>query len=323
VSGRDRCYALPELQQWETAQTDNYVWGDPAAIQSYGRGLDTAGEDLKSVADSLNGMNVADFWTGPAAKAFTELKARVAPAVQGLSAMQKGSATALNTWQQHLGVYKEDCGTAITTGRTGWHLYQTTSCDNAEAQTKMNNGKTGITNAESGRNTAGRTCKTELEAAATKADVPTAPPTPAGVPHQVSTVPGKVGTAPSGREPVPFTGPIPAGQPRPYVDPANGRIVVPRPGPWAIGKQPWDYADGSPGPSKVVTQPATSNPYIPSTPPADTSTLGITPSGKAPIPFTGPTADGKPRYVDPTNGRIVVPAMGPYATGKRPWVYAN
>ena len=33
---------------------------------------------------------------------------------------------------------------------------------------------------------------------------------------------------------------------------------------------------------------------------------------------------GQPRpYVDPGNGRIVVPAMGPYATGKRPWVYQN
>jgi hypothetical protein len=323
VSGRDRCYALPELQQWETAQTDNYVWGDPAAIQAYGKGLDTAGETLKSVADSLTGMNVADFWTGPAAEAFTELKGRVAPAVQGLATMQKDSATALNTWQQHLGVYQEDCATAISTGRAGWHLYQTTSCDNADAQTKMNSGKTGITNAESGRNTAGQTCKAALEAAATKADVPTAPPTPAGVPHQVSTTPGQVGTAPSGREPVPFTGPIAPGQPRPYVDPANGKIVVPRPGPWAIGKQPWDYADGSPGPNPIITQPVTQNPYIPSTPPADTSTLGISPSGKAPIPFTGPTVDGKPQYVDPVNGRIVVPAMGPYATGKRPWVYAN
>lgn len=322
MSGRDRCYALPELQQWETAQTDNYVWGDPAAIQGYGKGLDTAGEDLKSVADSLTGMNVADFWTGPAAQAFTELKGRVAPAVQGLATMQKDSAAALGTWQQHLGVYKEDCGTAISTGRTGWHLYQTTSCDNADAQAKMNSGKTGITNAASGRNTAGQTCKTGLEAAAAKADVPTAPPTPAGVPHQVSTTPGQVGTAPSGREPVPFTGPIAAGQPRPYVDPANGKIVVPRPGPWAIGKQPWDYADGTAAPN-IITQPVTQNPYIPTTPPADTSTLGISPSGKPPIPFTGPTADGKPRYVDPVNGRIVVPAMGPYATGKRPWVYAN
>ena len=54
-----------------------------------------------------------------------------------------------------------------------------------------------------------------------------------------------------------------------------------------------------------------------------TATLGIAPSGKPPIPFTGPTADGTPRYVDPANGRIVVPAMGPYATGKRPWLYQN
>ncbi len=186
----------------------------------------------------------------------------------------------------------------------------------------MKNGKTGITNAESGRNTAGRTCTSALEAAAAKADVPTTPPQQQGVPNQISTTPGQVGTAPSGREPVPFTGPIPAGQPRPYVDPANGKIVVPRPGPWAIGKQPWDYADGSSAPT-VTTQPVGQNPYVPTTPPADTSTLGVTPSGRAPAPFVGPTVDGKPRYVDPANGRIVVPAMGPYATGKRPWVYQN
>jgi len=43
VSGRNQCYALPELQQWETARTENYVWGDPAAVQAYGKGLDTAG----------------------------------------------------------------------------------------------------------------------------------------------------------------------------------------------------------------------------------------------------------------------------------------
>jgi hypothetical protein len=144
------------------------------------------------------------------------------------------------------------------------------------------------------------------------------------VPGQISTTPGQVGTAPSGREPVPFTGPIPAGQPRPYVDPANGKILVPRPGPWAIGKQPWDYADGSPAPS-IATTSAADNPYIPSTAPAagGPNTLGIAPSGKQPVPFIGPTADGRPRYVDPVNGRIVVPAMGPYATGKRPWVYQN
>jgi hypothetical protein len=327
VSGRDQCYALPELQQWETAKTENYVWGDPAAIQAYGKGLDTAGHDLGAIAESLNGIDVNGFWTGDAADAFTDLKRRVTPAVRGLSDMHKDSSTALNTWQQHLGVYQEDCAGAITTGRNGWHLYQTTSCDNQDAQNQMKNGKTGITNAESGRDTAGRTCKSALEAAAAKADVPTAPPQQQqGVPNQISTTPGQVGTAPSGREPVPFTGPIPAGQPRPYVDPANGRIVVPRPGPWAIGKQPWDYADGSPAPTQpaVATQPVGQNPYVPTTPPADTSTLGVTPSGRAPVPFTGPIASGQPRpYVDPANGRVVVPAMGPYATGKRPWVYQN
>jgi hypothetical protein len=126
-------------------------------------------------------------------------------------------------------------------GVLGWHLYQTTSCDNQDARNQMDNGKTGITNAESGRDTAGRTCRSALEAAAAKADVPTAPPQQQGVPHQISTTPGQVGTAPSGREPVPFTGPIAAGQPRPYVDPANGRIVVPAMGPYATGKRPWVY----------------------------------------------------------------------------------
>jgi Cu/Zn superoxide dismutase len=322
VSGRDQCYVLPELQQWETAKPENYVWGDPAAVQAYGKGLDTAGTDLGGIADSLNGIDVSGFWTGDAATAFTNLKQRVTPAVRGLSDMQEDSATALNTWQQHLGVYKEDCAGAITTGRNGWHLYQTTSCDNQDAQTQMRNGKTGITNAQAGRDTAGRTCKSALEAAAAKGDVATAPPQQQGVAGQVSTTPGQVGTAPSGREPVPFTGPIPPGQPRPYVDPANGKIVVPRPGPWAIGRQPWDYADGSPAPS-IATQPVGQNPYVPTTPPADTSTLGIAPSGRAPAPFIGPTVDGKPRYVDPANGRVVVPAMGPYATGKRPWVYQS
>lgn len=252
MSGRDACYALPELQQWETARADNYVWGDPAAIESYGRALDTAGTDLGTIADSLGGMNVGDIWTGPAATAFTELKGRLTPAVRGLSTMQKEAATALGTWQRHLSVYQEDCTTAIATGKQGWQLYQTTSCDNQDAQTKMTNGKNGISSAQTSSQSGGRTCKAALEAAATKADVQTAPPAapaaPAGVPHQVSTVPGQVGTAPSGREPVPFTGPIPAGQPRPYVDPANGRLLVPRPGPWAIGRQPWDYADGSSNP---------------------------------------------------------------------------
>ena len=246
MSGRDACYALPELQQWETAKADNYVWGDPAAIEAYGRALDTAGTDLATIAESLGGMNVGDFWTGPAAAAFTELKGRLTPAVQGLATMQKDAATALGTWQRHLAVYKEDCATAISTGKQGWQLYKTTSCDNQDAQTKMNNGKTGISSAQTSSMSSGRTCKAQLEEAATKADVSTAPPAaPPGVPGQISTVPGQVGTAPSGREPVPRVGPIAAGQPRPYVDPANGRVVVPRPGPWAIGKQPWEYADGS------------------------------------------------------------------------------
>jgi hypothetical protein len=130
VSGRNQCYALPELQQWETATTEHYVWGDPAAIQAYGKGLDTAGHDLGAIADSLTAIDVGGFWTGDAADAFTDLKRRVTPAVRGLSDLHKDSSTALNTWQQHLGVDQEDCAAAITTGRNGWHLYQTTSCDN-------------------------------------------------------------------------------------------------------------------------------------------------------------------------------------------------
>ena len=66
------------------------------------------------------------------------------------------------------------------------------------------------------------------------------------MPHQVSTVPGQVGQAPSGQEPVPAMGPFASGQPWPYVDPANGRYVRPVPGPWAIGRQPWEYVDGNP-----------------------------------------------------------------------------
>ena len=90
MSGRNQCYALPELQQWETARTENYVWGDPAAIQAYGKGLDTAGNDLGGIADSLNGIDVGGFWTGDAADAFTDLKRRVTPAVRGLSDHAQG-----------------------------------------------------------------------------------------------------------------------------------------------------------------------------------------------------------------------------------------
>lgn len=252
MSGRDRCYPLPERQQWETAQVDHYVWGHPGTIDTYAEAHDTAGNDLVSVADSLAGMDVSGFWTGDAATAFTSLRDRVAPAVRGLGTMHQEAAAALATWQRHLAVHQEDCGTAIGTGRQGWQLYQTTSCNNADAQAEMNNGKTGIANAVTARDGSGHTCRPALEAAAAKADVPTQPPgtqppgtqpgTSPPLPHQVSTVPGQVGQAPSGREPVPFTGPIAGGQPRPYVDPANGRVVVPRPGPWATGRQPWDYA---------------------------------------------------------------------------------
>jgi hypothetical protein len=255
MSGRDRCYALPELQQWETAQVDDYVWGNPGAIDSCGKAHDTVGGDLVSMADSLATMDVSGFWTGDAATAFTSMRDRVAPAVRGLGAMHKETATALGTWQRHLAVYREDCGTAIATGNQGWHLYQTTSCTNTEAQTKMANGKTGITNAVTARDGGGRTAKSALEAAAAKADVPGSQPTGSQqtgtnghppMPHQVSTVPGQVGQAPSGQEPVPAMGPFAAGQPWPYVDPANGRYVRPVPGPWAIGRQPWEYVDGNP-----------------------------------------------------------------------------
>lgn len=259
MSGRDRCYALPELQQWENAQVDHYVWGNPGTIDTLGKAHDTAGTDLSSVADSLAGMDVSGFWTGDAATAFTTLRDQVVPAVRGLGTMHKDTAAALGTWQRHLAVYQEDCGTAITTGKAGWQLYRTTSCDNTEAQTKMTNGKNGISAAVSSRDASARTCKTALETAATKADVPAGQPAgsqppagqPAGtnghppMPNQISTVPGQVGTAPSGQEPVTAMGPYPAGEPWPYVDPANGKLVVPRPGPWAIGRQPWVYADGS------------------------------------------------------------------------------
>jgi hypothetical protein len=305
MSGRDMCYALPERQQWESAKTDNYVWGDPAAIEAYGRGLDAAGTGLKAVADSLGQMNVADFWTGPAATAFTELKGRVAPAVNGLAAMNTEAGAALGTWQRHLSVYREDCGSAITTGKQGWELYKTTSCDNADAENKMTTGKNGISTAQTSATSSGRTCKAALEAAAAKADVPTAPPArPPGQPGQVSTTPGMVGQAPSGREPVPAPVPYAPGQ---YVDPANGQLVRPVPGPWAPGRQPWEYVNGTPSPFT-----------------APPNTLGLSPSGQQPVPFVGPVPAGEPpRYVDPSNGRVVVPVQGPYANGQRPWVYQD
>lgn len=316
MSGRDRCYALPELQQWDSAQVDHYVWGAPGTVDTYGKALDTAGGDLASVADSLAGMDVSGFWTGDAATAFTGLRDRVTPAVRGLATMQKEAATALGTWQRHLAVYQEDCGTAIGTGRQGWHLYQATSCDNADAQTKMTQGKNGITTATSSRDSGARICKTALETAATKADGPAQPP---GNPATGAPEPGS--TAPSGRTPVAFTGPIPAGQPRPYVDPANGRVVVPMIGPVMPGQpRPWVYADGgptTPAPSTTSTQPV---PPLFTTP----GQVGTAPSGQEPVPFTGPIADGQPRpYVDPADGRVVVPRPGPWAPGRQPWDYAT
>ena len=72
----------------------------------------------------------------------------------------------------------------------------------------MANGKTGITNAVTARDGSGRTAQTALEAAAAKADVPGSQPTGGQqtgtnghppTPHQVSTVPGQGGQAPSGQ----------------------------------------------------------------------------------------------------------------------------
>ncbi len=248
MSGRDLCYALPAGQQWETAQVDHYVWGDPAAVDGLGRAHDTAGTDLTSIADSLAGMDVSGFWTGDAAAAFTGLRDRVVPAVRGLGTMHKETATALGTWQRHLAVYVADCGGAITTGKEGWRLHQTSE-GNPDAETKMTNGRNGISSAITSRDTAARTCKTALETAASRAAAPAQSTGTNGhppIPHQISTVPGQVGTAPSGQEPVPAMGPFRTDQPWPYVDPANGRYVRPVPGPWAIGRQPWEYVDGNP-----------------------------------------------------------------------------
>ena len=250
MSGRDRCYALPELQQWESAQVDHYVWGEPGTPDTLAQAHHTAATDLTAVADSLAGMDVSGFWTGDAATAFTSLRDRVVPAVRGVGTMHQAAAAALSTWQRHLAVYQEDCGTAISSGKEGWRLYRTTSCDNTEAQTRMTNGRNGISAAVSSRDTSARSAKTALETAVTKADTPGGQSTGTNgnppMPHQVSTVPGQVGTAPSGQAPVPAMGPFAAGQPWPYVDPANGRYVRPVPGPWAIGRQPWEYVDGNP-----------------------------------------------------------------------------
>jgi uncharacterized protein YukE len=253
VSGYDRCYALPQYQQWETAQVDHYVWGDPAAVDAYGKALHTAGADLASVADSLARVDVSGFWTGAAATAFTQLRDRVVPAVRGLAAMHTDASTALGTWQRHLAVYQEDCAAAITTGRQGWQQYKA-SCANPDAQTRMNNGQTGISNAVSAATSSGTTCKAAIEAATAKGEVPT--PSGAGTTSGQSPEPGS--RAPSGQAPVPLTGPIPPGQPRPWVDPATGRVVEPLVGPVPAGQpRPWVYVDqaptGTPTPTPTPT----------------------------------------------------------------------
>ena len=248
MSGRDRCHALPELQQWESAQVDHYVWGNPAAIDTYGRALDAAGRDLGSVADSLAAVDVSGFWTGAAATAFTQLRDRVVPAVRGLASMHTEAGAALGTWQRHLAVYQEDTAAAITLGRQGWRHYQTSCQAQAAGQATMNIAKGRISDAVGLREGSARTCRTAIEAATAKADVPTQPPAggqpPATQPGTTTTNPPE---APSGRAPVPFTGPIPPGRERPMVDPANGRVVVPLVGVYAAG-QPWPYvyADGKP-----------------------------------------------------------------------------
>jgi hypothetical protein len=258
VSGRDTSYPLPELQQWDAAVVDNWVWGDPTAIDGYARAMDTAGGALTAVADGLARIDVSAFWKGDAANAFTSLRDGVAPAVHGLAAMHKDGAAALGTWQRSLAVYREDCAAAITTGKQGYQLYRTTSCDNEDAQAKMRNGRTGIGNAAGARDGGARTCTTAMDAATAKADVPTQPPAMPAQPTDrrgptttftrpfPQTGPTQVGTAPSGREPVPMIGPIAPGRERPYLDPANGRLVVPAQGPYLPGRRPWTYPDGRP-----------------------------------------------------------------------------
>ena len=198
-------------------------------------------------------MDVSGFWTGAAATAFTQLRDRVVPAVRGLASMHTEAGAALGTWQRHLAVYQEDTAGAITLGRQGWAHYQTSCQAQPAGRTTMNAAKAAISNAVALRDGSGRTCKTAIEAATAKADVAAQPTGQAGqqpqfanpahppIANQISTVPGQVGRAPSGREPVPMIGVFRAGEPWPYVDPANGRVVRPVPGPWAVGQQPWEY----------------------------------------------------------------------------------
>jgi hypothetical protein len=303
----DPNHPLPTNRQWETAEVAQYVWGNPETVHGYGRAVDTAGHDLASIADGLHGIEVDGFWTGPGATAFLQLRDRVVPAVRGLAAMHTDAAAALDTWQRQLAVYQGDCAAAITTGRGGWSEYEATRAP--DGLTAMNTGRTGITRAKDSRDTAAGHCRTAIDAATAKADVPTRQPAGPGQPGQISTVPGQVGQAPSGREPVPAPVPYAPGE---YVDPANGRLVRPVPGPWAVGRQPWEYVDGG-SPAPFTAQPAG-----PTNPPQ-------APSGQAPVPFTGPIPAGQERpMVDPANGRVVVPVTGVYAPGQPwPYVYAD
>ena len=116
-----------------------------------------------------------------------------------------------------------------------------------------------------------------------------------------------------------------------YVDPANGRLVRPVPGPWAIDRQPWEYAEDStepPGTQPPGTQPSGTQPSgtLPSgTQPSGAANPPLAPSGQAPVPFTGPIPTGRQRpMVDPANGRVVLPVTGVYPPGQPwPYVYAD
>ena len=221
----DANHPLPTDRQWESAEVADYVWATET-VRSYGAAADSAGQDLASVADSLHGIRVDGFWTGPAATAFLQLRDRVVPAVRGLAAMHTDAAAALDTWQRQLGVYQHDCRASITTGRGGWAEYEATRAP--EGLAAMHTGRTGIARARDSRDTAVGQCRIAIDAATARADAPTQP------------------LAPSGQAPVPFTGPIATGRQRPMVDPANGRVVLPVTGVYPPG-QPWPYvyADGS------------------------------------------------------------------------------
>ena len=329
-TGRDQRYNLPEGQQWQSAQVEQYVWGNPETIDGLGKGMDTAGTELTEVADSLKGIDVSGIWRGDGAQAFLGLRDRLEPAVRGLGSMHKEAGAALKTWKTHLAVYKEDAGTAITLGRQGDEEHR--RYGGPDGTSKMSRAKTQLDTARSSAESAGRTCRTALDNAVAKADVPTQPPatTQPGAPVDPQyTADGQRGKAPSGREPV-WAG-VPY-LPNVYRDPANGQLVTPRPGNWGPGEQPWDYQPGSqPDPSHVTpvsTPPRNANFTVPSlldpqftTPPGNPPRA---PSGATPVVQGFTPVGARPTYIDPTNGRVVVPVTGVYATGQPwPYVYAD